>query len=80
MIQPNERGRLGGQQLVSALASTEGVRLGESTVISRRVHVVAVDKPEEVRIVGGADAGRVFYGRGVDGTVYHIDVFIKWAV
>lgn len=73
MIQPNERGRLG-QQLVSALASTEGVRLGESTVISRRVHVVAVDKPEEVRIVG-ADAGRVFYGRGVDGTVYHIDVF-----
>jgi magnesium chelatase subunit D len=63
-----------GQQLVEALASSEGVRLGESTVVSRRVHVVSIDKPEEVKIIG-ADAGQVFYGRHKKGTVYHIDVF-----
>ena len=62
MINRMKRGRLG-QQLVSALAVPK-VYAGRKHAISRRVHVVAVDKPEEVRIVG-ADAGRVFMdGRG----------------
>lgn len=63
-----------GQQLVLALSGSEAVRLGESTVISRRVHVMSVDKPEEVKIIG-ADAGQLFYGRSKKGTIYHVDIF-----
>lgn len=63
-----------GQRLVWALSHGEGVRLGESTVISRRVHVVSPDKPEEVKIIG-TDAGQLFYGRSEKGEIYHIDIF-----
>lgn len=56
------------------LTKAEAVRLGESTVISRRVHMISVDKPEEVRILA-ADAGSAFYGRQEKGTIYHIDIF-----
>ena len=56
------------------LTKAEAVRLCESTVISRRVHMISVDKPEEVRILA-ADAGSAFYGRQEKGTIYHIDIF-----
>lgn len=63
-----------GQRLSLALDQSMGVRLGESTVVSQRVHVVSPQKPEEIKIIRD-DAGQVFYGRRKRGTIYHIDVF-----
>ncbi|NLG86452.1 MAG: VWA domain-containing protein [Firmicutes bacterium] len=71
---PRSKMQVLGERLVRALTVSKGVRLGESTVVSCQVHVVSIDKPEEVRIIG-ADAGQMFYGRQKKGTIYHIDVF-----
>lgn len=59
----------------SELASGRGLRLGETAVLSRRVHVVAPSRPAEVRVITAADAGRVFYGRRLTDEVLHLDVF-----
>ncbi|HEY3314596.1 MAG TPA: VWA domain-containing protein [Bacillota bacterium] len=57
------------------LAGGRGVRLGQSAVLSRRVHVVSSARPSEVRVVVDADAGQVFYGRAVPHQIIHLDVF-----
>ncbi len=57
------------------LTCGHGVRLGETAVLSRRVHVVTPARPTEVRVVIDADAGRVFYGRRLTDEILHLDVF-----
>ncbi|HHV57582.1 MAG TPA: VWA domain-containing protein [Firmicutes bacterium] len=74
MIRSKEDWRPLGLLLAQALQGP-AVRLGESTVISRSVHVIEVERPQEVKVVLAADAGQVFYGRGRPGTVYHVDTF-----
>ena len=51
------------------------VRVGDTAVVSRWVHVVDPTLPQEVVAVQGADAGHVFYQRAVPGQIVHIDLF-----
>jgi magnesium chelatase subunit D len=64
-----------GEQLRQKLEVVPAVRLGESTVISRAVHVLEVERPEQIKVITSADAGCVFYGRKVPGTILHVDIF-----
>lgn len=53
----------------------KGARIGESTVVSQKMHTVAPDRPEVVTVLQNVDAGRVFYQRAGAREVYHLDVF-----
>jgi len=62
-------------ELFGCLERGEGYRFGESSVVSRRVHLVTSERPGDVDILTDTDAGRVFYQRRTEGQVLHIDVF-----
>jgi magnesium chelatase subunit D len=49
--------------------------VGETAVVSLKVHVQDVSNPDEVAAVVTTDAGRVFYNREHPGEILHIDVF-----
>lgn len=63
------------EKLRLSLQRRRGVRLGESTVVSRQVHMSDPRVPQAVTILTGADAGEVFYGRSTPGEVIHLDIF-----
>jgi magnesium chelatase subunit D len=63
-----------GSRLAAMLTDNEAVRLGESAVISKRVHMISVNQPQEVKVLA-ADAGQTFYGRKMRNTIFHLDVF-----
>lgn len=63
------------QVLAAELAAGRGVRVGETAVVSTRVHLLEPSRPGLVRILKEADAGRVFYGRRDPGQVVHLDLF-----
>jgi len=52
-----------------------GLRIGETTVISRRVHVIYPQEPEEVKIIINQDAGCAFYSRLKKNEILHVDTF-----
>lgn len=66
-------------EMARSLERGEGCRFGESTVVSRKVHLVTGGRPGEVDVVTDADAGTVFYHRRVEGQVLHLDVFHELA-
>jgi magnesium chelatase subunit D len=61
--------------LSSYMQRNLGVRIGQSTVFSQKVHTVDPSQPEAVTILQHADAGKVFYRRIQDRQIYHFDVF-----
>ncbi len=61
--------------LAAELSAGRGVRVGETAVVSTRVHLLEPSRPGVVRILQESDAGRVFYGRRDPGQVVHLDVF-----
>lgn len=63
------------EKLRRALAQRHGVRMGESTVVSRNVHMSDPRNPQVVTVLTGSDAGEVFYGRARHGEVIHVDIF-----
>lgn len=52
-----------------------GVRLGQSAVLSTKVHAFNSHSPEHVQVMANADAGQVFYRRLDCGAIYHLDTF-----
>ena len=62
-------------ELASNIRRNLGVRLGQSTVLSQKVHTVEPNVPEVVTIIQNADAGKIFYRRMLSGQIYHFDVF-----
>nr|MBP7892770.1 VWA domain-containing protein [Bacillota bacterium] len=52
-----------------------GVRVGETALVSRRVHVIDPTRPHEAQVKCLADAGQVFYHRSLVDEVVHIDIF-----
>ena len=52
-----------------------GVRVGETALISRRVHVIDPTRPDEAQVKCAADAGQVFYHRSLVDEIVHIDIF-----
>ncbi len=63
------------KQLHSLINTPVAVRLGETAVVSTKVHMQNVEKPQEIIAIMNADAGKVFYHRNSDDEVIHIDVF-----
>ena len=52
-----------------------GVRVGETALVSRRVHVIDPARADEAQVKCAADAGRVFYHRSAADEVVHVDIF-----
>jgi magnesium chelatase subunit D len=63
------------EKLKSELAKGKGVRIGHTSVVSRKVHTINPLNPEVVNIMTNTDAGRVFYHRCKDNEIIHIDLF-----
>lgn len=61
--------------LRSELEKHRGVRIGETAVVSRKIHTIDPHQPEEVHIIMNSDAGRVFYNRFNENEIIHIDLF-----
>lgn len=61
--------------LAQETARHRGVRVGESTVVSRKLHTINPLAPQEVQILQHADAGQFFYGRARPDEIYHLDIF-----
>ena len=61
--------------LLTYIRRNLGVRIGQSTVLSQKVHTVDPRQPEIVTILQNADAGKVFYRRVKSGQIFHFDVF-----
>ncbi|MCL4424892.1 MAG: VWA domain-containing protein [Firmicutes bacterium] len=57
------------------LASGQGFRLGETAVVSRKVHTLEPASPGVVSVALSADAGQTFYHRDKPGEVVHMDLF-----
>lgn len=50
-------------------------RVGETCVVSTKVHVQDMRKPEQVIVIPSQDAGKVFYGRSKPSEILHMDIF-----
>ena len=61
--------------LLAELRQDRGVRIGESTVLSRKVHTLLPQEPTVVYINALNDAGQVFYFRPRKNEVLHMDIF-----
>lgn len=63
------------RKIVKEFRNTRGVLLGESAVVSQKVHSIDPCNPAIVTVHSCNDAGIVFYGRRVPGQVVHVDIF-----
>jgi magnesium chelatase subunit D len=63
------------KKLEEIFNQSRGARIGESTVVSQKIHTYDPAHPEEIRILQDIDAGQVFYHRHEPRQVYHLDVF-----
>jgi magnesium chelatase subunit D len=70
-----EQAELLGNYLAAIFHGDNGARVGETAVVSRKIHAVDPRAPEDIRVITGADAGEVFYRRRTPGEVVHMDVF-----
>jgi len=61
--------------LQAVLRADRGARIGQSTVVSRKMHTMDPRRPEEVTVLANVDAGQAFYHRENPGEVFHLDVF-----
>ncbi|HWR05551.1 vWA domain-containing protein [Sporomusa sp.] len=61
--------------IIQAFEAGGGVRLGQSAVLSTKVHAFNSHSPEHVQIMVNADAGQVFYHRQDSGAICHLDIF-----
>jgi magnesium chelatase subunit D len=62
-------------EVARVLLQGRGVRIGETAVLSYRVHTIDPSLPDRVEILSAADAGQVFYGRSKPFEVLHVDIF-----
>jgi magnesium chelatase subunit D len=76
-VRPLTIARLGAAAVVigEALCQGQGIRLGQSSVLSNKVHAFNAHSPEHVQILVNADAGQVFYYRQDNGRIGHLDIF-----
>ena len=61
--------------LQAMIRENRGARIGQSTVVSRKMHTLEAAKPETVTILTNVDAGIKFYNRQNEGEVFHLDIF-----
>lgn len=63
------------KQLAALLSKDQGCRVGETAVVSRKVHTIDPYLPQTVFVIKNADAGQVFYRRNKLNDVVHVDIF-----
>ncbi|MDR3562736.1 MAG: VWA domain-containing protein [Negativicutes bacterium] len=63
------------EELAGHIRRYGGARIGESTVVSKKMHTFVPSTPEEVTIILNSDAGQIFYQRSDPGEVFHLDIF-----
>ncbi|MGI5859730.1 MAG: vWA domain-containing protein [Tepidanaerobacteraceae bacterium] len=63
------------EKLQLELNKSKGVRIGETAVVSRKMHTIKPDTPQNVSITVNADAGQVFYHRSEQNEITHMDIF-----
>lgn len=61
--------------LRTLIRGDKGARIGQSTVVSRKMHTLEPARPEAVTVLTNVDAGQAFYQRKSPGEVFHLDVF-----
>ncbi|MBU7007835.1 vWA domain-containing protein [Phosphitispora fastidiosa] len=66
--------------LTAYFKQNQGVRLGETTVISHKVHGNDPQTPGEIHIYSDQDAGRHYLNNSSDNLLLHMDVFHEPAV
>ncbi|SDF11046.1 vWA domain-containing protein [Sporolituus thermophilus] len=63
------------ERLADLIRADKGARIGQSTVVSQKLHIFNPAMPEEVQVLQDMDAGQIFYRRRNKGQVYHLDIF-----
>jgi magnesium chelatase subunit D len=63
------------KKLQHELNKNKGVRIGQTAVVSRKVHTINPITPQKINIVVNSDAGQVFYQRLLPNEIIHIDLF-----
>lgn len=63
------------KRLSEECQNKRGARIGESTVVSKNIHVYNPKCPEEIQILRNSDAGKLFYRRQQEGEIFHLDIF-----
>lgn len=64
-----------GPRLAKMIADEGSARIGQTSILSRCVHLLEPEHPGRVVVLEGADAGKVFYGRSDRGQIFHLDIF-----
>jgi len=65
------------EKMICELGRHKGVRLGESSVVSTRLHLLNIQNGAVI-ILMGKDIGKCFYKAEHAGLVVHIDTFHSW--
>nr|WP_092067237.1 VWA domain-containing protein [Dendrosporobacter quercicolus]NSL46479.1 VWA domain-containing protein [Dendrosporobacter quercicolus DSM 1736]SDL52122.1 magnesium chelatase subunit D [Dendrosporobacter quercicolus] len=63
------------RKLAAAMKQGKGARIGQSTVVSQKVHTFNPLTPQFIHILQDVDAGQTFYQQTAAGRVYHMDIF-----
>jgi len=63
------------EKLKKELNNNRGARVGQTAVVSRKVHTIDVYCPQIVNVITNSDAGKSFYNRFNPNEVIHIDLF-----
>lgn len=63
------------EQLMRLFTSNSGCKIGESTVVSKKLHIYNAVQPQEIQIMYNVDAGCLFYNRQDCNKIIHLDCF-----
>lgn len=62
------------EKIISELGSHRGVRIGESSMVSTKLHYLNTGRGEVI-VIKSKDMGKCIYGEGYAGSYVHIDTF-----
>jgi magnesium chelatase subunit D len=68
------------KKLINELDKNKGVRIGQTAVVSHKVHTIDPSSPENVHILVNNDIGISFYNRHYENEIFHIDLFHEIAI
>jgi len=71
---------MAGEDLAAILNQDKGMRIGQSTVCSQKIHTFHPKKPQEVNVLQDIDAGQTFYHRKELRSISHLDIFHECGV
>ena len=63
------------EKIQAQLKKNTGIGIGQSSVLSKKIHLYQSTSPEHIQIISNADAGKFFYGQIIENRVFHLDVF-----